>query len=132
MRAFVGLSAQTGAMAADASTWNNTFGLCKDSADSNWHIIERNSSTSTKTDTGCACTAGQILDLYLFCKPFDSGIYARLIDAVTGTVYVDNVFFNTTPPSNVTFLYMHCHNQSQSGTTAKLISLNKMYLESDI
>lgn len=132
MRAFVGLSANNATMAADASTWNNTIGITKDSADSVWNVLERNGSTATKTSTGCTVTAGQILDLTLFAPPNGSSVTVRLIDAVTGTVYVNNVVFNTTLPVNTTFLYMQAHNQSVTGVTAKLLALNRMYLENDL
>jgi hypothetical protein len=132
MRAFVGLSANNATMAADASTWNNTIGVTKDSADSVWHIVERNGSTATKTSTGCTVTAGQILDLTMFAVPNGSDVTVRLTDAVAGTVYVDNVVFNTTLPVNTTFLYMQAHNQSLTGTTAKLLALNRMYCETDL
>lgn len=130
MRYFVGLSANNAAMAADSSGWNNTVGIGKDSADSNWQIITRGTAV-TKTDTGCACTAGQVLDLFMFAPPNSSTVYARVVDPQTGTVYVNNVAFSTNLPSNTTFLYMQAHCQSTSGTTAKLLALNKMYLETD-
>ena len=132
MRAFVGLSANNAAMAADASTWANTIGIAKDSADSTWQLVERNASTLTKTSTGATVTAGQILDFMLFAPPNGSTVRARLIDAVTGTVYVDDVTLNTTLPVNTTFMFMQAHCQSVSGTTAKILSLNRMYLESDL
>jgi hypothetical protein len=132
MRAFVGLSANNAAMAADASTWNNTIGITKDSADSEWNVLERNGSTATKTSTGCTVTAGQILDLTMFAPPNGSNVTVRLADAVAGTVYVDNVVFNTTLPVNTQFMHMQAHNQSVTGITAKLLALNRMYLESDL
>lgn len=132
MRAFVGLSANNATIAADASTWANTIGLTKDSADSTWQLVERNASTLTKTATGCTVTAGQILDFLLFAAPNGSTITARLVDAVTGTVFVDDVVLNTTLPVNTTFLFMQAQCMSVTGTTAKILSLNRMYLESDL
>lgn len=130
-RAFVGLSANNAAMAADASTWNNTIGIEKGTADSVWQLVQRGTS-ATRTSTGCTVTAGQVLDLYLFCKPNDSKITARVLDPVTGTVYIDNVDLSTTLPAATTFMYMQAHTQSVTGTTAKLLALNKMYLETDL
>lgn len=131
-RAFVGLSANNAAMAADANTWNNTIGIEKGTADSTWFIVERNGTTATRTNTTCTVTAGQVLDLMMFCKPNDTKVTIRVVDPVTGTVYVNNVDFNTTLPVNTTFLYMQAHTQAVSGVTAKLLALNKMYLETDI
>ena len=131
MRAFVGLSANNATMAADASTWNNTIGIAKDSADSVWQIVCRGTAV-TKTSTGCTVTAGQILDMFLFAAPNGANITVRLVDAVAGTVYVDNVVFTTNIPAATTFLYMQAHTQSVTGTTAKLFALNRMYCENDL
>ena len=129
----VGLSANNAAMAADASTWANTCGIVKDTADSTWQFVTRNATTLTKTATGCTVTAGQILDLYIFAAPNNaSTIYVRLVDAVTGTIYMDDVAITSNLPVNTTFLYMQAHAMSVSGTTAKILSLNKMYLEQDL
>lgn len=130
-RAFIGLSANNAVMAADASSWNNTVGLCKDTGDSVWQLLTR-STTATKTSTGCTVTAGQVLDLYIFAPPNGSDVTFRLVDAVTGTIYVDDVTSSSTLPTSTTFLYMQAHTQSVTGTTAKLLALNKLYLETDL
>lgn len=133
MRMMVGLSANNATMAADGSTWANTCAIVKDSADSTWQFATRNASTLTKTATGCTVTAGQILDLYIFAPPNNAGtITVRLVDAVAGTIYMDDVGITSNLPVNTTFLYMQAHCQAVSGTTAKIMSLNKMYLEQDL
>ena len=133
LRAMIGLSANNAAMAADGSTWANTCALVKDTADSTWQFATRNASTLTKTATGCTVTAGQVLDLYIFAPPNNAGtITVRLVDAVTGTIFMDDVGITANLPVNTTFLYMQAHTQSVTGTTAKILSLNKMYLEADL
>lgn len=133
LRMMVGLSANNAAMAADGSTWANTVAIVKDTADSTWQIATRNASTLTKTATGCTVTAGQVLDLYIFAAPNNSAtIYVRLVDAVTGTIFMDDVAITSNLPVNTTFLYMQAHCMSVTGTTAKILSLNKMYLEQDL
>tara|TARA_R110000868_G_scaffold103000_2_gene283728 strand:- start:1285 stop:2214 length:930 start_codon:yes stop_codon:yes gene_type:complete len=131
-RIMVGLSANNAAMAADGSTWANTCALVKDSADSTWQFATRNATTLTKTPSGATVTAGQVLDLYVFAPPNASTINVRLVDAVTGTIYMDDVEIATNLPVSTTFLYMQAHTQSVTGTTAKLLALNKMYLEQDL
>jgi hypothetical protein len=128
----IGLSANNAAMAADGSTWANTCAIVKDSADSTWQFATRNATTLTKTPSGATVTAGQVLDLYVFAPPNASTINVRLIDSVTGTIYMDDVEIATNLPVNTTFLYMQAHTQSVTGTTAKLFALNKMYLEQDL
>ena len=133
LRVMVGLSANNATMAADGSTWANTCALVKDSADSTWQFATRNATTLTKTASGATVTAGQILDLYIFAAPNNvATIYVRLVDAVTGTIYMDDVAITSNLPVNTTFMYMQAHTQSVSGTTAKLLALNKMYLEQDL
>ena len=131
-RAFVGLSANNATMAADASTWANTIGIEKGTADSVWYVVERNATTLTRTSTGATVTAGQILDLWMYAPPNGSTVTIRLADAVSGTVYVNNTVFNTTIPAATTFLYMQAHTMSVTGTTAKVLSLNRMYCENDL
>ena len=132
MRAMVGLSANNAAMAADASTWANTVAIVKDTGDSVWQVATRSATTLTKTSTGCTVTAGQILDVWMYAPPNGSSITIRLADAVAGTVYVDNVAFSTNIPANTTFMYMQAHAGSVTGTTAKVLSLNRMYCENDL
>lgn len=132
MRAFVGLSANNAALAADPSTWANTIGIGKDTADSVWQVITRSATTLTKTSTGATITAGQVLDLHMFAAPNTTTITVRLADAVSGTVYVNNVAFTTNIPASTTFLYMQAHAGSVTGTTAKVLSLNRMYCENDL
>jgi len=130
-RAFVGLSANNATMAADSSTWNNTCGIGKDSANTTWQIIMRGTAV-TKTNTGITVTAGQILDFAMFAAPNGSNITCRIANAVTGAVLYDNTSFTTNLPTNTTFLHMQAHTQSTSGTTAKLLALNRMYVETDL
>ena len=133
LRMMIGLSANNATMAADGSTWANTCALVKDSADSTWQFATRNATTLTKTPTGCTVTAGQVLDLYVFAPPNNSAtIYVRLVDVITGTIFMDDVAITSNLPVNTTFMYMQAHTQSVSGTTAKLLAINKMYLEQDL
>lgn len=132
-RVFIGLSANNAAMAADGSTWANTCGLVKDSADSTWQFATRNATTLTKTPSGATVTAGQILDLYVFTPPNNNAtVYVRLVDVITGTIYMDDVEITSNLPVNTTFMYMQAHTQSVTGTTAKQLAVNKMYLEQDL
>ena len=130
-RAFVGLSANSAAMAADPSTRNNTCGIGKDSADATWQIIMRGTA-ATKTNTGITVTAGQVIDFAMFATPNGSNITCRIADAVTGAVLYDNTSFTTNLPTNTTFMYMQAHTQSTAGTTAKTLALNRMYMETDL
>ena len=131
-RVFVGLSANNAAMAADPSTWANTIGIGKDTADSTWQIIARNATTLTKTNTAKAVVAGEVLDLYMFAAPNGADVSVRLVNAVTGAIILDDTALSTNIPASTAFMYMQAHTMSVTGTTAKLLALNKMYLETDL
>lgn len=132
MRYMIGLSAHNAALAADPSTLANSIMLVKDAADANWFISTRNASTGTKTATGLAVAAGTVLDFLIFCKPNDTKVTVRLVNAVTGEVYVNDVEITLNLPVNTAFMYMWAACQSTVGTTAKLLALNRMYLETDL
>lgn len=131
MQYLVGLSALNGALTGEPSVQNNTIALCKDSTDTNWQFVTRGTVT-TKTDTGLAVAAGAVLDLMIFCKPNDTKVTVRLVNAVDGTVYMDNVEITANLPANTTFMYAHVQARSTVGLTAKLLALNRIYVETDL
>ena len=133
LRLFNGLSARNAALAGEPSAQAHSIGLCKDAADSNWFILERDGSAAVKTDTGLAIAAGTILDLLMFAPPNASSVRMRLVNAVDGTVYLDDVTLNSAHlPSSTSFLYAHASVMSTTGTTAALLALNRIYVETDL
>lgn len=132
LRLMVGLSALNAALNGEPSAQANTVALVKDSTDANWFIATRDGSAVTKTPTGLAVTAGVVLDFLLFAPPNGGNVTARLVNAVDGTVYVDNVAITANLPVATTFLYAHAQIQSVTGTTAKLLALNRIYVETDL
>jgi hypothetical protein len=130
-RCFVGISANNATMAADSSTWNNTIGFGKDAADTTWQFIMRNGSVTTKAATALTFTAGSIYDLYIFSKPNSGQVEWEVRNPVTSTILDSNIEV-TNLPVTTTFMYMQSHIQSTVGTTAKLLALNRMYLETDL
>lgn len=131
-RFFVGISANNATMAADSSTWNNTIGFGKDAGDTTLQFIMRNNGTvTTKNNTSITPTAGDIYDLYIFVKPNTSQVDFELRNAVTNASLVSRTEV-TNLPLNTVFMYMQSHIQSTVGTTAKLLALNRMYLESNL
>ena len=132
MRYLVGLSALNAFLAGEPSVQNNSCGVCKDAADANWHIFTRSGTTTTKTDTGVAVAAGNIYDFFMFAPPNGSNITFRLVNAVTGVVHVDDVVISTNLPVNTTLMFAHAQCMSTAGTTAKLLALNRIYVETDL
>lgn len=132
LQILIGLSSLNAALAGDPDLPANTVALGKRSTDTTWQIICRDGTAATITPTGLAITAGQVLDFTMFAPPNGSSVTFRLVDAVTGTVYVDNVVVTTRLPVNTTFLYAHAQIRSTVGTTAKLLALNRIYVETDL
>jgi hypothetical protein len=67
----------------------------------------------------------------MYCEPNGSTVYFELRNALTNAV-LKNSQETANLPGNTEFFYMQAHIQSVTGTTAKLLALNRMYLESNI
>jgi hypothetical protein len=130
--AAIGLSALNAVPSAEPSLTDDSIWLGKDAADTNWQVITR-STTLTKTDTGIAATAGQVLDLYIFSAPNSQAVTFYIKNALTGAdLYTGAPITGATLPANTTFMYMQTHIRSASGATSKVLALSKMYLEKDL
>ena len=68
----------------------------------------------------------------MFAPPNSTSVTFRLVDAVTGTVLVNNVNVATNTPANTAFLYAHAQVMSVTGTTGKVLALNRIYVETDL
>lgn len=133
LQLFVGLSARNGNLAGDPSAQNHSIGICKDAADTDWHILSRATiATKTPFPAPLAVAAGTIFDLIMFAPPNGSSVTIRLVNAVTGEVYLDDVVVTATLPTNTVFLYAHASIRSTTGTTAALLALNRIYTETDL
>lgn len=131
MRVFCGLSANNTFLSGEPSALANTVGMGKDSGDANWQLIFRDATTLTKVNLGVAVAAGNVYDLHMFCAPNDSNIGIKVINAGTNTVVLDNTDYSTNIPANTAFLYARADVQSTAGTTAEVIALNRIYVETD-
>jgi hypothetical protein len=107
MRAFVGLSANNATMAADPSTFANTVGIGKDTADSTWQIITRSATTLTKTNTAITINATDILDFYMFATPNGSNVTFNVRNAVTGATLYANTALTANLPHSCTCKLIH-------------------------
>jgi len=130
-RLFVGLSANNATLNAQPSTLNDTLGIGLDSGDTNFQFMVRNTTTSTKIDTTVASNTTTIYDFYMYCKPNDTVVNFELRNAVTNAVLKNSVE-GANLPANTKFMYMQSHIQSTTGTTPKLLALNRMYLETNL
>lgn len=132
MRCMVGLSAHNAVLNAEPSSLVNSILLVKDSTDSQWFLSTRGTGAGTKTPTGLTVAAGTVLDFRLSCEPFGGHVVARISNAVTGAVLVDNLLLSANLPVNTVFMHMWAACQSTVGTTAKVLALNRMYLHTNL
>jgi hypothetical protein len=130
-RLFVGLSENNATLNAQPSTLNNTLGIGLDSGDSNLQFMIRSASVTTRIDTTIAADTTTVFDFYMYCSPNSNIVYFELRNAVTNAV-LKTSFESANLPANTVFMYMQSHIQSVTGTTAKLLALNRMYLESNL
>ncbi len=130
-RLIVGLSSLNGSLSVEPSSIVNSIALIKDSIDSTLQILCSDGTTATKINTGITPAVDQILDLILYCRPNDDKAYVRIVDTVTSEVYMDNVLLNATLPSAAAFMNIQAQVQSTSGSTPKLLSINRLYLETN-
>lgn len=132
LRLILGMTSNTSALAAEPSTYSHMQGLIKDSTDTNWHFCTNGSdSTGTKVDTGVAVTEGAVLDFFSFCPPNGSSISFALINSMTGAILASHTA-TTDLPGATNLMVARIGIQSQTGTTAKALSVNRMYIETDM
>ena len=143
-RAFIGLSTNTTVLGAAVEPSNgliHSIFLSKDTTDTNWQVVTRNSTTGgtngvnyNKIDTGIAVTAGQVLDLYIHSAPNSQSVKFHIKNGVTGAELYSSGSLTVTGtlPGNTQFLYSQIQMVSTTGTTAKLMALNRIYVECDL
>ena len=133
IQVLVGLSALNAALAGEPSAQANTLAIVKDAADTAWNFVSRNASTATKIPFTVPLTvaAGTILDFMMFAPPNSSSVFVRVVNTITDEVYMDDVEVTLTLPVNTTFLFAHAQIRSTTGTTAALLALNRIYVETD-
>lgn len=130
MQIWCGLSAVTGLLGGEPSAQNNTVAMGKDSTDTNWQLIFRDGSTTTKVDLGLAVAANQVLDVMFFCPPNGSNITARVRRIDVDSVLADNTVHTDNLPTSASLLVPHAECRT-TVASAVAIALNRIYLESD-
>ena len=109
----------------------NSLAIVKDSTDTNWFFQSANATTTTRVNTGVAIAAGQVYDLYMFCKPNDSKVTVRFVNVNTGTVIMNDVEITSTLPVNTTYMYAYAGLRN-TGTAINALALSRIYVETDV
>lgn len=137
-RCFIGLASTNTVQTADYSSGIPTLSciaFCKEAADTNWQVLCRNGSSAQfiKIDTGIPVTLNQLLDVFIHSAPNSQSVAFEVKDSVTGTqLYLSPAIFANLPNSSI-FLFMQASITSVTGgAPAKLLALNRMYLETDL
>lgn len=132
LRLILGMTNNTTALAAEPSTYSHMQGLIKGSTDANWHFCTNGAdSAGTKVNTGVAVTAGVPLDFFSFCPPNGSEISFMLSNPMTGAILAQHTA-TTDLPGTTNLMVARVGIQSQTGTTAKSLAVNRMYIETDL
>lgn len=136
-RCFLGLSSTNTVQTADYSgvAGYSCIAVCKELADTNWQFLCRNGLANqfTKINTGIPVTLNQVLDVFIHSAPNSQGATVEIKDAVTGaTLYLSPTNFANVPNSSL-FMFMQTSiNSVTGGAPAKLLALNRMYVETDL
>ena len=131
-RVFIGLSANNATLAGEPSALASSLGISLDSTDTTFQFLMRSSTTATKINTTITPSTTTVYDFYMYSAPNSQLVHYELRNAVTNAVLSISNNQNTNIPASTQFFYMQSHIMSATGTTSKLLSLNKMYLETNI
>jgi hypothetical protein len=136
MQIEIGLNAASGAIAGEPSAINDNIAMTKDSGETIWQVLTRDTSAASKTSTGettAAASNTNIYDFYAFCKPADTKITVKVKDVADETIVLDNTEKSSNLPTNATPLYAHaeCRNSAGGSGSGVGIFLSKIYIEAD-
>jgi hypothetical protein len=135
MQVMVGLSGASGALAGEPSAVNDAVAMTKDSGETTWQVLTRDTTAASKTSTGVTTAAGansNVFDFYAFCKPADTKITVRVNDVAAGTTSLADTQKSSNLPTIGTALYAHAEVRSTVASSVPSIFLGKIYVESDI
>ena len=134
MRFHIGLS-QFATISGDAGTaYANTLGICKDEADGTMFIAtkEAHLSTALRTDTGVAPNVNDLFDFSMVAEPNSWQVTCRLVNAITGVVYVDDLVLSTNLPAADFLLTMRASIQARTASAnGASLAISKIYCESE-
>jgi hypothetical protein len=132
-RFFGGLATATTVISANPSLLNNTVGFAIDDTDGNAiQFISRNTTTTTKVNTGL--TAGNLkgYDIFIFCEPNGTSIGWKIKEINNGGLVASGTV-NTDLPANSVFLTANVLASNAALTPVNSIQLgvNKIYIETN-
>ncbi|WWT39550.1 hypothetical protein [Microcystis phage Mae-JY02] len=131
LRIQVGLAASTAVLAGDPSAFVNCCMVGKDTGDANWQFMHNDASgAATKVNTGIAINNTDVWDFFMFAPPNGTSIAFEIRNAMTGASFTHEA--TTDLPVSTTFMCARASILSVSGTTAKSLSLNRMYIKTDL
>lgn len=137
-RIFVGLQSQaTALVATDISAYTGDLcGFAHDIVDAGtqmWFVTRDNTTNNKVTITVPTIAAGNVYDMYMFCKPGDTTIYFRLDDLVNNTTIIDSSTTSNLPRTTVFMGPAATMSNGTANVTATTVApgVSKIYLEAD-
>lgn len=107
MQIMCGVSAGAFSLSGEPSARNDTIALGKDSGDTNWQLIFRSNSETTKVDLGLAVSAGQILQVSIDAEPNASSVTVRVERVDDAAVLADNTVHSANLPRDTIMMCAH-------------------------
>lgn len=135
-QAFAGLSSSVAALAGEPSALADAFGLCKDTADTQWQFVRRTGTGAAQKvalTTPLTYAANQVIDVILFCAPSGAGIGAvvRSFNNVgVATTHLDTTYTDNIPAAD-TLLAGRIDIRNGASAAAADIEMVRMYTDSD-
>lgn len=130
-RFFGGFATATTVVSAEPSVLNNTLGFAIDSTDGNAiQFISRNTTTTTKVNTGLTAGTGKGYDIVIFCEPNGTSIGWEIKEINNGGAEASGTV-NTNLPTNSVFLTGNvlASNAALTPVNSIQLGINKIYVE---
>jgi hypothetical protein len=132
-RFFGGFATATTVISANPSLLNNTVGFAIDDTDGNAiQFISRDTTTTTKVNTGLTAGTGKGYDIFIFCEPNGTSIGWKIKEINNGGAVASGTV-STNLPANSVFLTANVLASNAALTPVNSIQLgvNKIYVEAN-
>ena len=117
MQVWCGLSALSTLLAGEPSAQNDSAVMSKDSGETVWQVLTRDTVSASKTSTGrntAAAGDAEIFDVFIYCAP-GGNVWFRVEEVGTGTVVLADTEKSANLPTSTAQLYIHTAFRNSAG-----------------
>jgi hypothetical protein len=131
-RFFGGLAPTTTVISANPSLSNNTVGFAIDDTDGNAiQFISRNSTATTKVNTGLTAASNKGYDIFIFCEPNGTSIGWKIKEINNGGIEASGTVNTNLPMSQLLAANVLASNAALTAVNAIQLGVNKIYIETN-